>query len=111
MREYREDTKAFSVPYEAWYADAVREIGEDEHVMVGFYREDGSAEGEFRIAWTPNGVQLRAFSDSWEALSKMPELLELLAGIDNAGKEPTVKEFTGMLIDLGYTDLTEYVRK
>ena len=111
MKEYREGIKAFSVPYEAWYADAALEIGGDEYIMVGFYCEAGGTEGEFKIVWTKNGIQLRAFSDSWEALSKMPELIELLAKIDNAGEEPSIKEFASMLIDLGYRDATERVRK
>ena len=53
------------------------------------------------------GIALKAYNDAWEALSKMPELIELLGKIDRGEREPTVKEFAEMLKELGYKDITE----
>lgn len=109
-REYSESAKAFIIPYEAWYAEDVLDADGDRYIMVGFYYENEGTEGEFQFVWTKNGIRLKSYIDSWEALSKMPELLEMMAKLDHDGAEPTVNEFAGMLKDLGYKDRTERVR-
>jgi len=117
IKKFSDDAKAFEIPYEAWYAEASVKPFEKEHIMIGFYCEypgtegEFSTEGEFRLEWNECGIELKAFNDAWEALSKMPELTQLLAKIDREEKEPTVKEFAEMLKGLGYKDITERVRK
>lgn len=108
---FSDSAKAFAIPYEAWYAETSVKPFDNEHIMIGFYYENDGTEGEFRIEWNRCGIELKAYNDAWEALSKMPELIELLGKIDREEKEPTVKEVVEMLKELGYKDITERVRK
>ncbi len=110
-KEFLNSAKAFTIPHEAWYAETVIKPLENDYIMIGFYYENDGTEGEFAIEWEQYGIRLKAFNDAWEALSKMPELIELLGKIDREEKEPTVKEFAEMLKELGYKDITERVRK
>ena len=96
--------KAFTIPCEAWYKDAVS--GEP-HIHIGIYCESGGCEGEFKIVWDSIGMQLRAYDDSWEALSHMPELIDLMGRIQIEEMKPTIKEFAGMLKSIGFKDITE----
>lgn len=106
IKEFLNEAKAFSIPTRAWFANVLKE--EPEHIMIGFYYENDGTEGEFKLEWNDIGIQLQAYNDSWEALSKMPELLELMAKLDSNEKEPTVDEFATLLKQLGYKDITEY---
>lgn len=110
-KEFLESAKAFTIPYEAWYAETSVKPFDKEHIMIGFYYENDGTEGEFRLEWGKYGIELKVYNDAWEALSKMPELIELLGKVDREEKEPTVKEFAEMLKKLGYKDITERVRK
>ena len=108
IKEFLNEAKAFSIPTRAWYANALNR--EPEHIMIGFYYENDGTEGEFKLEWSSIGIQLQAYNDSWEALSKMPELLELMARLDSNEEEPTVDEFATLLKQLGYKDITEYTQ-
>lgn len=99
--------KAFIIPYEAYYKDIV--LGEP-HIYIGFYHESGGAHGEFKVVWDKIGIQLQAYSDSWEVLGKMQELIELMAKINREKLDPTVTEFAEMLKDIGFKDITERER-
>lgn len=110
-KEFLDSAKAFTIPYEAWYAETSVKPLEKEYIMIGFYYENDGTEGEFRLEWGKYGIELKAYNDAWEALSKMPELIELLARIDREEKEPTVKEVAEMLKELGYKDKTERARE
>lgn len=103
-KAYDDKAKSFRIDDEAWYAN--QGGARDRCITIGFYYKDGT-EGEFRIAWEPVGMRLMAYSDAWEALTKMPELLELMAKIDREGAEPSVEEFACMLTEIGYKDITE----
>ena len=102
--------KAFSVPSKAWHKDVIKKISEKPHIQIGMYYEDGSTDGEFNIAWDDIGIQLRAYDDSWEVLSHMPELIDLMAKIGRERLEPTISEFAGMLKGIGFKDITERER-
>ena len=52
------------------------------------------------------GIQLRAYDDSWETLSRMPELMDLMARIQIEELKPTVSEFAEMLKGIGFKDIT-----
>lgn len=110
-KDFLDSAKAFMIPYEAWHAEMSVRPFENEHIMIGFYYENDGTEGEFKLEWDKYGIKLKAYNDAWEALSKMPELIELLGKIDREKKEPTVEEFAEMLKKLGYKDITERVRK
>ena len=97
--------KAFEIPSESWcYSERY-----ENSILIGIYDENGEGtRGEFLIEWGSfGGVSLRAFSDSWEALANMPELIELLSKISQEGKEPDMKEFAEMLKGIGYKDITQ----
>lgn len=100
--------KAFIIPHEAWYKEIIKE---PPYITIGLYCESGGTEGEFKIAWEDLGIRLLAFDDSWKELGKMPELIELLAGISKKRIRPTVKQFAEMLEDIGFKDITERERK
>lgn len=108
MGKFMKSVKAFSVPYESWYGDSVKETAKDPYIMVGFYYENDGTDGEFEFVWTKFGIQLRAFYDSWEALSKMPELINLMAEIDHNDECLSIDEFCKRLENLGYKNITEY---
>lgn len=112
MCKFIDSFKAFSIPYETWYADtSVKPILPNPFLMVGYYHENDSTDGEFQIEWNPVGIRLKSFSDSWEALSKMPELIAYLAEIDRNEEELTIHEFAERLKEMGYRDITERVKE
>lgn len=100
--------KAFIIPHEAWYKEIIKE---PPYITIGLYCESGGVEGEFKLAWEDIGIRLLAFNDSWEVLGKMPELIELMAGISKKKISPTVKQFAEMLKDIGFKDITERKRE
>lgn len=107
MEESGKSIKAFTIPCEAWYKDAV---SGEECIHIGMYRENGGCEGEFRIVWDNIGIQMRAYDDSWEVLNNMPELIDLMGRIRIEELKPTIKEFAEMLKSIGFKDITERER-
>lgn len=108
MKKFDNNAKSFVIESETWYAS--KEEQKNSCIMIGFYYKDGT-EGEFKIVWEPVGMRLMAYSDAWEALTKMPELLELMAKIDREEMETSVEVFANMLTELGYRDITERVKE
>lgn len=80
------------------------------HIYVGMYYESGGCDGEFRIVWDNVGIQLRAYDDSWEVLSHMPELIDLMGWIQMEKLKPTIEEFAEMLKRIGFKDITDRER-
>lgn len=107
----KDSIKAFSIPSKAWYKDVLNITSENPHIQIGMYYEDGSTDGEFKIVWDEFGIQLRAYHDSWEVLSHMPELIDIMERIQIEELEPTLEEFAEMLKDIGFKDITERERK
>ena len=81
-------------------------------IMVGDYNPGGGCKGEFAIEWKSLGgkviPQLRAWDDSWNILTDMPELLTLMKNI--AGLNVSEEQFAAHLEGLGYKDLTPYTQ-
>lgn len=102
--------KAFILPHESWYKDAIDLVSELPHIQIGMYYRNGSCDGEFKIVWDNIGIQLRAYDDSWEVLSNMPELIDLMGRIQIEELRPTIEEFAEMLKSIGFKDLTERER-
>lgn len=79
-------------------------------IMIGDYPEEGGTRGEFSIRWTELGEELvpklGVYDDAWLVLSKMPELIDLLASYDN--QSISVDEMVEKLLELGYDDITSY---
>lgn len=111
MKEFLESAKAFSIPHEAWFGETSAKLfSKHPYLIIGFYYENDGTEGEFEIVWDNIGIRLKAYDDSWEALSKMPELIKLMAEIDHNKEQPSITEFSARLKKLGYKDITERVR-
>ena len=104
---YMRGIKSFSIPYEAWYADTAVKPFEKESVIIGLYDGYGGAAGEFRLEGNEYGIQGKDYDDSWGALSRMPELLQLMGKLDIEAKKPDMEEFAQMLRALGYKDITK----
>lgn len=110
MKEFKDESKAFYIPYEAWYGNTVRQYT-CPYIMIGFYYQNNGPSGEFTIEWNKFGIELKVFDDAWEAFSKMPELMKLMAEINKSGKKPSIEEFTIMLKEIGYKDVTERTKQ
>lgn len=104
MEESERSIKAFIIPYEAWYKNV---ISGNPRIYIGLYYEAGGCDGEFGIVWDGIGIRLMAYSDAWETLRKMPELIELMAKIDREKSKPAVPEFAELLKRIGFRDLTK----
>ena len=61
---------------------------------------DGSVKGEFLIANTPLGFQLKAYHDSWKIFSSCNDLFELLSSESMSGV--TMERLAEMIEDIGY---------
>lgn len=110
MKEFLEETKAFIMPFETWYAKSLELLKEPHYIKIGFFKDDGSTEGEFRLVWDSGGIQLKVYDDAWEALNRMPELLQLLSDISEKGDTYSPYEFALILRNyLGYKDITERI--
>lgn len=102
--------KAFILPHESWYKDAIHLATELPHIQIGMYYENGSIDGEFKIVWDNIGIRLMAYDDSWEVLIRMPELIDLMRRVQIEKLNPTINEFVEMLKGIGFKDLTERER-
>lgn len=71
-------------------------------------RDDGALLGELRVAWYSLNNELvprlEVFSDGWQALAAMPDLLEVLAAYD--GENVTPAGLCTELVALGFADVT-----
>jgi hypothetical protein len=110
--------KGFNVLTEAWYADNAhrQEKGIDHEILIGFFAEGEGSYGEFSLYFKKLGnkrcIKLEVWSDAWLVLSKMPELVELLAqnGTDSDRDDQPVEWWKEQLLSLGFKDLTERER-
>ena len=99
-----ESKKRFTISSEAWYKEI---ISGDPYINIGLYEDEDLVGGEVRFYWNKIGIQLRVYDDSWESLSKMPELIGLMARIQNERLNPTIQEFAALLKEIGFVDVTE----
>lgn len=93
---------------EARYAEAVLEKKEiEDSVTFGLYYSDGSTAGEMEIEWVKihgeSWAKLKVFSDAFSILNDCIDVIEALKNKENL--QP--KEFTLILKDLGFVDLTQ----
>lgn len=95
--------KAFSIPHEAWYRNT---ISEKPYIRVGEYYDYGGCAYEFKFVWDDIGIKLEIYNDAWIAFCKMPELVDLMNKIQTQKFNPTIEEFSKMLKDIGFKDIT-----
>mgnify|MGYP004525751437 FL=1 len=69
-------------------------------LLVAEEYPDGSVKGEFVIANTPLGFQLKAYHDSWKIFSSCNDLFELLSNQSMSGV--TMERLAEMIEDIGY---------
>jgi hypothetical protein len=107
--------RQFRIASRAWYSPAVAAAtGQEdgyECIQMGFYAPGGGSSGEFRIEWDRLGdkftPRLKAYDDSWSALSRFQDVLAELAKLDDT--DPTVEQITAVLLKCGVEDATERV--
>lgn len=110
MRNKHENCiKGFSWHSQSWYGPSQPlEDSIIDQLHIGFFHREGGTTGEFTIAWRNLGPyvtpQLMAFDDGWDALSQMPELIALMANVDN--KHISIGRFVENLKILCFEDLT-----
>lgn len=114
MRDHKECTKGFSQLSKAWYGEVnLKNAKYSDQITIGFYHPDGGTTGEFEIRWEELGgkltPKLTAYDDSWDALSKMPELISKLADLDERDVSPD--DFSMVLREIGFEDFTAYEDK
>lgn len=95
----------------AWYSSVA---GSDKpEVVFGMYHpSEGGTTGEMAMRWHNlsggdyNVPRLEVFDDAWRVLRAFDDVLERLAHVD--GQNITEGEFVALLLECGFTDLTEY---
>lgn len=111
----------FENTYPAFYATHLAWYGTDDvldecyaEVMVGFFNDEGGTAGEFGFRWQMLGgkpaCRLEAFSDSWNALSRMPELMNWMKSWDQLfqNNTPEPEDLIAWLKLNGFRDETSY---
>lgn len=77
-------------------------------ISIGVYHPDGGTTGEFQIVWSMLDGEavprLQAYDDSWGVLFLAQELLKSMASLDDLNVSES--DFTLLLIELGFKDLT-----
>lgn len=88
----------------SYYADVCKNPKYLDEFTIGMYHPDGGTSGEFDVIWEMVGMRwtprLRAFGDSWSALSKFHDLLYAMAESDDDGADLTPDEFEDILFAL-----------
>lgn len=100
--------KAFFIPFLNY--DSHNEITErNNFIHIGFLSEENSLDGEICFEWNDIGIKLCVYEDSWGTLSSMPELIELMAYINRNKLTPSIEEFTEILKENGFIEITERI--
>lgn len=106
------ETLGFIIHSESYYAaDLQRVMGDNfvDEVTFGYYWPDGStSSGEMSITWDQAGPELRISYDAWALLKSFETLQSRLALLD--GNKITPIEFSRLLLELGFSDLTKRTR-
>jgi len=109
MRDHTNSIRGFHWLNKAWSY----ENRPDDEIVFGMYDEiEGVTSGEMKMEWVRIGStltpQLRAYDDSWSALSLFSDLIQEMAKVDN--QDITAERFVNMLLECGFRDLTNYKR-
>ncbi|UNY39998.1 hypothetical protein KLEB273_gp205 [Bacillus phage vB_BauM_KLEB27-3] len=92
----------------ARYAQAILKKKDiEDAVTFGFYHSDGSTSGEIQMEWInihgESFARIKVFSDAFSILNQFIDVIEAL----NNKEHIQPKEFTLILKNLGFVDLTE----
>ncbi len=98
-------TFTYYVPAEAWYADTLGRIRDDE-VCVSAAAETGGVAWEFAFKMAEHGLRIEMFNDAFSCFAHVPELFTALAD-----EQPTTLADVRAILDrLGATDSTPRVK-
>lgn len=107
-------TKGFSILSKSYYGDyCLKDCSYIDEVTFGLYLEDGSTEGECVMRWhfINNELvpKLEMFSDSWILFARCEDLFLTLSKYND--EDFTVSEFVSLLKEVGFKDMTKYVKE
>lgn len=78
-------------------------------IRVGMYHPDGGTSGELEFEWIDFSGQkrarIKAYDDSWSALSLFKDLIDEMVKVDNEAIQ--MPEFCAILDRLGIIDITK----
>lgn len=108
MNNHEGCIRGYYRPNKAHYAKQLKD--QEISVYFGMYHPEGGTSGELSVEWKELDQklvpQLKAFDDSWSALSLFTDLIKILGEVDN--KYITDDEFCEILNSLGFYDMTRY---
>jgi|GEM_PF-2977409 hypothetical protein len=109
MKDHTGCIRAYSRASKTYYANKNDRL----RVDFGMYMPGDGSSGECAMEWIDlNGTlcaRLKAFEDSWSALSLFTDLIQEMGKVD--GNEIQEPEFCKMLDKCGFKDITEYEDK
>ena len=107
--------KNYIVDQESWFTnmivngELINEVKNPTlNISCAFQNEEGIL-FEFDLEWLPDieTIQLQMMHDSWKAFNTMPEFFKMLSEVNKQKIIPDIKEFTKILDELGFVDVTE----
>lgn len=108
MKQHGECFRGYHRSSKVWYANAINDNRTP--VYFGMYDPDGGTSGEMEMEWididNKQCAKLKAFEDSWSALSLFTDLIQKMGGVDSDLIQED--DFCKILNECGFQDLTEY---
>lgn len=106
MKDHTDCIRGYHRSSKAYYSDVMKGI----EVNFGMFYQDGSTTGEMCIEWIEVGEnispRLKAFDDSWSALSLFTDLIKKMGEHDS--ENISEEDFCKLLDECGFKDLTAY---
>lgn len=110
MNDHTDCKRGFYWGSKSWHWSASRVDGVIDVVNFGMYHKDGGTTGEMLVEWKElsgqSVPQLKAYDDSWIALSLFADVIQILGEHDDENISP--KDVVEILKRCGFEDLTVY---
>lgn len=106
--------KGFTQLSKAYYGEReIKEADYEDEIVFGFYSSnEPTTTGEMSVQWVRLKEKLEPkliiFSDAWNALANLQELINLLGEHDSESSTP--EQFRQFLLECGFVDMTKTVR-
>jgi hypothetical protein len=112
MKDYIEYTKGFQWHKKAWYSHFCKH---DPFITFGMFIPEKGITGEIQMVWQNiSEIQVpRIECFDFKSLALCNDVIQKLAEYNdkNEFKDITEEEFVKVLLDCGFTDLTEYIQE